>query len=228
MLATRHDRLNALAQLNNASTYLEIGVLHGNTFRGVDIPYKVAVDPHFRFDVDKYTDENTIFHSVTSDEFFAEHAQQHGKFDLIFLDGLHTFEQTFRDFCASLSFAHDKTIWVIDDTLPTGPLSAHPNHTLISAIRVLLRIKDRRWTGDVFKVVFAIRDFFPQFSYATFNRSGQTVVWLEPRQGFAPRWNSLSKIRRLGYRAFLKAKAELRIAPPLEIIGLIKRGLKQD
>ncbi|NEP71306.1 MAG: class I SAM-dependent methyltransferase [Okeania sp. SIO2G4] len=51
-----------------------------------------------------------VFLEVSSDEFFRSYAKEFESFDLIYLDGLHTFEQTFRDFCAFLAVAHSKTI----------------------------------------------------------------------------------------------------------------------
>ena len=204
VLTKRFQRLNALGNIISASTYLEIGVFQGTTFTKVDIPYKVGVDPKFQFNINDYANENTIFHEVTSDLFFSTLASKHSEFDLIYLDGLHTFEQTFRDFCASIRYSHSNTIWLIDDTHPSSWLAANPNGLLVRGLNKLFRTKDRRWMGDVFKVVFAIHDFFPQFSYATFPGHGQTVIWLETRKNFTPTWNSLEKISRFGYQDFLK------------------------
>jgi len=198
------ERLNALANIISASTYLEIGVAKGATFTQVVVPYKVGVDPKFQFSVHDHADQNTTFHEVKSDVFFATLASKHGEFDLIYLDGLHTFEQTFRDFCASIRHSHANTIWLIDDTHPSGWLAANRNDRVTRRLRKLFGIKDLRWMGDVFKVVFTIHDFFPQFSYATFPGHGQTVVWLATRKNFAPTWNSLEKISRLGYLDFLR------------------------
>src|SRR4051812_7282923 len=108
----RFERLNALAKIISASTYLEIGVAKGETFTRVDVPYKVGVDPKFRFNTSECSDENVIFYEVTSDLFFSELASEHGPFDLIFLDGLHTFKQTFQDFCASIRYSHANTVWL--------------------------------------------------------------------------------------------------------------------
>ncbi len=174
----------------------------GYTFTKVDVPYKVAVDPNFILNINDYANMQTIFHEVTSDLFFSELASRHGEFDLIYLDGLHTFEQTFRDFCASIKYSHAGTIWLIDDIYPSSMLAANPNFQVTTLIRKLFRIKDNRWMGDVFKVVFTIHDFFPQYSYATFPDYNQTVVWSETRKDFTPTWNSLGKISHFGYRSF--------------------------
>ena len=225
MLTSRIERLNALADINSASTYLEIGVAKGATFAQVEVPFKVAVDPKFLFDVHHRADQHTIFHEVTSDVFFAKLASDHVDFDLIYLDGLHTFEQTFRDFCASIGHSHDGTIWLIDDTCPSGWLAANRNRRVTRGVRKFLRIRDRAWMGDVFKVVFAIHDFFPQFSYATFPRRGQTVVWRASRKSFTPTWNSFERISRLGYRDYLRLRdSHMRIMEAPAILESVRNS----
>ena len=201
-----YERLNKLAKLNSASRYLEIGLAGGKTFFSVDVPYKVGVDPISRIDQEDTLTGETFCLEMTSDVFFSTKAQEHGLFDLIYIDGLHTFEQTFRDFCCSLRFSHNKTIWLLDDTVPTSWLCAHPDHLFVQRIRKMLRIHKRDWMGDAYKVVLAIHDFFPQFSYATFPIGGQTIVWTETRNLFKPTWNSLEKITRLGYREFIQCQ----------------------
>ncbi|MEI2419775.1 class I SAM-dependent methyltransferase, partial [Arthrospira platensis SPKY2] len=143
------------------------------------------------------------FIEVTSDEFFRNHANSFQPFDLIYLDGLHTFEQTFRDFCATLSCTHSKTIWLIDDTCPESYAQAQSSHQRCVKIKQFSGEKNKSWMGDVFKVVAAIHDFFPQYSFATFPNHGQTVVWKNWRTNFQPKWNCLETISRLDYSDFL-------------------------
>ncbi len=145
-------------------------------------------------------------HEVTSDHYFTEIANGSEPFDLIYLDGLHTFEQTFRDFCASLRYSHERTIWLVDDTMPVSFLASFRNPRLARWVRMRLGIKNKSWMGDVYKVVFAIHDFFPQFSYATLDHPGQTVLWMETRRNFGPSWSSLAAITNLGYRDYLRLK----------------------
>src|SRR3990172_10171866 len=124
----RHSvrRINRIAEFLSARSYLEIGISKGNTFHALDFPRKVAVDPAFRFATEDYRKPGVSFFEIPSDEYFTRHAAGE-KFDIIFLDGLHVFQQTLRDFCNSLSCAHDKTVWLIDDVLPSDELSALPD-----------------------------------------------------------------------------------------------------
>lgn len=203
IIENRSDSLNLLASINQASRYLEIGVCEGTTFNEINVENKVAVDPKFRFNTNQYATEKVLFLEVTSDEFFRNHAKGLQNFDLIYLDGLHTFEQTFRDFCASLSFANSKTIWLIDDTCPGSYAQAQSSLQRCVQIKQFSGENNQNWMGDVFKVVAAIHDFFPQYSFATFPNHGQTVVWKNWRTDFKPIWNCLETISRLDYSDFI-------------------------
>ncbi len=214
-------RLNALAQLNNAQSYLEIGVDRGNTLMDVSIPDKTAVDVKFRFDIQNEAAAGHLFFEMTSDLFFTREAR-HQKYDLLLIDGLHTFEQTLRDFTNSLSCAHDKTIWVIDDTVPCDVFSSLTNHLQAHRYRDeagLTPKHGKAWHGDVFKLVFALHDFFPMFSYRTVLNPGnpQTVIWRQPRTPFKPLFNSLETISRLTYFDFKEQFDVLRVADDAQI-----------
>jgi predicted O-methyltransferase YrrM len=94
-------RLNRLAAALGARSYLEIGVMTGGTFERVQVAERTAVDPAFQFDISGHADDATIFAEMTSDEFFSG-LPAAKSYDLIFIDGLHTFEQAYRDLCNSI------------------------------------------------------------------------------------------------------------------------------
>ncbi|HEX4080354.1 MAG TPA: class I SAM-dependent methyltransferase [Rhizomicrobium sp.] len=203
-------RINRLARMLAAQNYLEIGVQRGRTFCFVNIPEKIAVDPAFKFDTSARPG-NEQFFSLTSDEWFTQFA--HGKlFDVIFIDGLHEFGQAFRDFCNSFFVSHPRTIWLIDDTIPSDIYSAWPDERQSVELRrnELERIVGtkvpKRWSGDVFKLVIAIHDYFPLLSYCTIMDGGkpQTVVWRQARPKFEPLVGSLEAVSRLTYFEFRK------------------------
>ncbi|GEM_PF-567943 len=208
-LKIRSSRLNTLASINQSSSYLEIGVHKGQTFKEIKVEKKVAVDPKFLLNQNEYDSKNVVFLEITSDEFFRNFAKDFPEFDLIYLDGLHCFEQTYRDFCASIACAHSKTIWLIDDTCPGSYAQAQSSHQLAKRLKQLSGEKDGSWMGDVFKVVAAIHDFFPQYSFATFPDHGQTVVWKKWRTDFQPKWNNLEMISRLEYADFVELQGTL-------------------
>lgn len=210
LVNSRHYRLNRFASINSAKSYLEVGVANGATFFRVDAKAKTAVDPAFRFDQQQRQAEGLLFFETTSDQYFSDIVKPSDKFDLIYLDGLHTFEQTFRDFCASIPHSHERTIWLIDDTVPINMASAYADQGRFRAVKRALNEASPAWMGDVYKVVFAIHDFFPQYRFATFSSGhGQTAVWHSTRKGFSPRWNSMEAISRLDYGDFLMARDQM-------------------
>jgi hypothetical protein len=210
-------RIKQIAQHVGARSYLEVGVNRGRTFHGLDFERKVAVDPSFKFDVADYRREGVEFHQMPSDEYFSRHALPQ-KFDVVFLDGLHTFQQTFRDFCNSLACAHDRTVWLIDDVLPIDVYSAWPIQAEAVRFRKNAGGEGAAWHGDVFKVVFAIHDFFSTFSYVTLRGQGnpQALVWKAPRADFSPLFDSMETIERLGYFDLLKRRDILNIKPEVD------------
>ncbi|MGD1713243.1 hypothetical protein [Dapis sp. BLCC M172] len=209
IMKSSRDRLNQLAIINQSSNYLEIGVCQGATFNAINIKNKVAVDPKFKFNINKYANNNIVFLEVNRENFFRNYAKRFEPFQLIYLDDVHTFELTFRDFCASLSFANTNTIWLINNTCPGSYAQAQPSYQNCARLKNFSQEKGGAWMGDVFKVVAAIHDFFPQFSFATFPDHGQTVVWNKWRKDFQPKWNSLETISRLEYLDFVEVQETL-------------------
>lgn len=215
-------RLRQLAKVNDSRSYLEVGVADGGTFLHIDFDLKHAVDPRFRFDTRIHETGTTQFYETTSDDFFLYFAQKDRTYDLIFLDGLHTFEQTFRDFCSSQAHCHDNTIWLIDDVFPSDPFSAVSNETKSRRFRKLQHGSGKGpWHGDVFKTVFAIHDFFPNLSFRTFSGEGnpQTVVVRRPRKDFVPNFDNLGAISRLDYFDFLESRDLLNLASNDEVLA---------
>jgi hypothetical protein len=186
--------------LTGASRYLEVGVYGGATFLNVQLPTKDAVDPAFQFDTAPFATESVRFFPMASNEFFTS-AHPRPQYDIIFLDGLHTFEQTFRDFLVTLPLSHEQTVWLIDDTLPSDPYSALPDQSHSYTERQKAGAPGNPWHGDVYKVVCAIHDFCPNLNFATVVDHGnpQTLVWREPRAGFSPVFGNLEAITRLSY-----------------------------
>jgi len=203
-IAMNHSvrRLSRLAKELWYRSYLEIGVETGATFNNFDIAEKDAVDPHFLFDAKSLARQSIRYFETTSDHFFVN-SHKNKKYDLVFIDGLHTFEQTFRDFCSTLSAIHDQSCVLIDDVCPSDIFSAHPDQKTAYRFRAqhIPGTRDRQWHGDTYKIIFAIHDFFPNLSYRTINSKGnpQAIVWRRPRAAFAPIFNNLERISRLNY-----------------------------
>jgi hypothetical protein len=230
VLANKHSsrRIKMLADSLQARHYLEIGVSKGITFCAVNIEQKTAVDPKFMFDISSIANDNTLFKETTSDEFFSTLAVNH-KYDIIFIDGLHTFEQTYRDLCNSLLHCHEQTVFLIDDTKPNDVYSSIPHHGKAIKYRKNAGINSKQWHGDVFKIVFALHDFHPALNYRTIVGSGntQTLVWRSNNGWRKPLFNSLEKISRLSYFDLLDNIAILRECSEQEAISLCLQEITQ-
>jgi len=210
-LTTYSGRISYLSALNGAKTYLEIGVWGGSTFLPVQIPIKYAVDPYFVFDIKKHKKEGTYFLEITSDNFFKKMDSgdisitendviEKNKFDIIFIDGYHTFEQSLKDFENSLRYSHEKTLWLIDDTVPSDAYSALPNPEMSRYKRKLAGLERGDWHGDVYKTIFAIHDNHPEISYCTLmGGNPQTILWKAPKSERVPVFSSKFEINLTDY-----------------------------
>ena len=54
-------RINRLAEMLSAKSYVEIGVQSGTTFLDVNVPQRTAVDPNFAFDFTPYIRSSVSF-----------------------------------------------------------------------------------------------------------------------------------------------------------------------
>jgi hypothetical protein len=196
-------RMNALAKQLGCRRYLEVGVFEGTTFHDVDIEERTAVDVAFAFDIKPLENERTRFFSQKSDDFFdAEPIQP--PYDLVFIDGLHRFEQVVRDLSNALLRTHARSAIILDDTVPEDAYSAYRDGPASGQFRKIDRMPEiRGWQGDVYKTVFYIHDFLPGLNYRTITSEGnpQTLVWRAKGTKRTPVFNDLERISRLSYFA---------------------------
>ena len=93
-----YERINYLSKINTSEYYLEIGVDNGFTFTQVDISHKTGVDPHFFPDsttILKKSRSGGTLRQTTSDDFFLSIPADY-IYDFVFIDGLHTWDQTYQ------------------------------------------------------------------------------------------------------------------------------------
>jgi hypothetical protein len=194
------NRLNRLAKALGARSYLEIGVEQGWTFDLVKVAERTAVDLTFDLDMDDYPSETTTFAEMSSDEFFAD-LPASKQFDLIYVDGLHTFEQTYRDLCNCLLHSHLRTAILVDDTLPSDVYSSLRDEEQALAFREATGDDGSAWHGDTYKVVFAVHDFHLGLDYRTIVGAGnpQTLIWRSNAGKRKPLLDSMEAISRLTY-----------------------------
>lgn len=169
--------LNHLATTHGLERYLEIGVQNpANNFDLIKCPNKMGVDPEIKNEFRSGLDgESRILYGVESDSFFQNVSNKsvpgfypYFVWDLIFIDGLHEYDQVKRDFENSLEFLRENGFIVIHDVMPANePGTRVPRET-------------KQWWGDVFKLVFQLPGY-KGIDFCTFPFDhGCCLVWKDP------------------------------------------------
>lgn len=187
----RSEVIQSILSVLPGKSYLEIGVNRGTTFFEVVADRKVAVDPNFLFDFadegSKAENAHCTFHQMTSDDYFSQILNK-DRFDLIFLDGLHTYEQTLRDLMNATVSINEDGIIVIDDIIPSTYIASISDLDESQRLSIAVGNTDPSWMGDVYRLAFFVETFMPAFSYATVGENhGQMVLWRKPRNNVLER-----------------------------------------
>lgn len=178
----RHEVIQPFLDLKEKASYLEIGVAKGETFHEIKAYRKVGVDPAFQFDISQYTSPEVALFNMTSDKFFAKAAMVN-KYDVIYIDGLHTAEQTLRDLINAQTYLASDGVIIVDDVWPNSFVAAVKSLDMNRAIRQSLHIEDPAWMGDVFKLLYFIEVFMQPFTYHIVKENyGQAVLWRQVRE----------------------------------------------
>ena len=148
---SRMEIIQKIINQNNFKKYLEIGCDQDENFSKIRVENKVGVDP---------LRGGTI--RSTSDEFFKSN---NDKFDIIFLDGLHTYNQTIKDINNSLEHLNSNGIIIIHDCLPK---------------KIWNQIVPRmygHWNGDVWKAIVESRTLSDIDTYTCVADHGLGVIF---------------------------------------------------
>ena len=129
----RWELINNIILNNNYQDYLEIGCFNDDCFKKILCKNKIGVDP---------VKGGTI--RKTSDDFFKGNEIF---FDIIFIDGLHEYDQVKKDITNSLKFLKNGGTILCHDSLPEQYLE----QTVPYSIGI--------WVGDVWKTIVEFRTF---------------------------------------------------------------------
>lgn len=156
-IVNRTTIVQRFIDMNRAQRYLEIGVERGTNFLQIRAPLKVAVDPAFKIPGGVRMIEGEHFVETTSDEFFAQHTNLlEGKVDVVFIDGLHTYEQALKDVENALDILSEGGVIVMHDCLPTSEAEACKYESEAKAHPEFRNA----WTGDVFRAIMDLRSSY--------------------------------------------------------------------
>ena len=127
----RWDLIEHLDNKYKFSNYLEIGCNDDELFSRIKIKNKIGIDPVIGGNM-----------KITSDDFFMQNKL---KFDCVFIDGLHIYDQVKRDIVNSSEFLNDNGFILVHDCLPRSISNqAVPRYKLT-------------WNGDVWKAIVDLR-----------------------------------------------------------------------
>jgi hypothetical protein len=127
----RWELINEIIKKKKYSNYLEIGCFDNECFSKIEIINKVGVDPLKGGTIKK-----------TSDEFFKSNEE---KFDIIFIDGLHEYDQVKKDIINSIEFLNEDGTIMCHDSLP----EKYSDQTVPYSLGT--------WVGDVWKAIIEFR-----------------------------------------------------------------------
>jgi len=127
----RWDVVNLIIKKYKFNNYLEIGCDEDQLFSKVEIKNKIGVDPKSGGNL-----------RLTSDKFFEKNDKY---FDIVFIDGLHEYDQVINDIENSLKYLNKEGFILIHDCLPR-----ELSHQAVPRYRHF-------WNGDVWKAIVKFR-----------------------------------------------------------------------
>jgi hypothetical protein len=165
MKPSQYDRIQIIQKVIDrigADNYLETGVFNGDCFLEIRCPRKTAVDPVPKIPLKQrlkrwHKNLRIKIRATTSDDFFSS-LEPGARFDVIFIDGLHTCAQALRDVENSLRFLNDGGVILMHDCNPGFAAAAHPAGSLAEAAALNLPGWNGEWTGDVWKTICLLRN----------------------------------------------------------------------
>ncbi len=206
----KHIHLNRIALINafvnktlqrkGVCNYLEIGCGSNSNFNSIPLQneYKVGVDPDTSRNGGKILKQ-------TSDEFFSQNKRV---FDVIFIDGLHEYEQCQKDAINSLKFLDNGGTILFHDLIPLDWKTEN-----------VPRI-NQNWTGDVWKVALELSNSSGlNFSIANCD-SGVGILSKSNSDYIYNKMNH--QIKDYNFKNFLKHREKLPIEDPFQILKKIK------
>jgi len=132
--------INSIISKYKFKSYLEIGVRDPReNFNEIKCDFKHGVDP---------APIKPVKFKMISDEFFKNHVNNQ-KYDVIFVDGLHTAEQSYKDVKNSINCLTDQGFIVMHDCNP--PTEYHTR-----SYDEYLKTRGQ-WNGDVFKAFIKLK-----------------------------------------------------------------------
>lgn len=127
--------------------YFEIGSCSGDSLCLSKSP-SVAVDPYYQLNKDPVGEKDfCLLFQETSDHFFRKTLPNFPNFEceLGFIDGMHLFEYSLRDFINLAKISADSSLFIFHDPLPWSYEMATRDYNSLP--------QGSAWTGDIWKLI---------------------------------------------------------------------------
>ena len=173
-LPNRTKILKEIIALKNYSSYLEIGCDLDENFSKIDLKNKIGVDP-----------KSGGTHRMTSDEFFLINKK---KFDLIYIDGLHTYEQAINDIKNSIKALNNNGVIILHDCLPK---------------KIWNQLVPRmygHWNGDVWKAIVEARTWKDFETFTLIADHGLAIIQNKPNSNIL--LDEIKKFKKLTFKQY--------------------------
>ena len=151
---SRLEIIKKIINLNNYKEYLEIGCDNDYVFSQIKLDDKIGIDPVSGGNIRK-----------TSDDFFLSNDK---KFDIIFIDGLHQYDQIKKDIENSLKFLNSGGVIILHDCLPS------------SYFQQAIPRSQFKWTGDIWKAIVEMRTKEHLDTYTCYADMGLGIIFNRP------------------------------------------------
>lgn len=124
------------------------------------------MDPDFKFNpftkiknvIKDAANLRNRYYATTSANFFRVHEKEDGEpFDVIFVDGLHTYEQSLADVVTGLNFLNERGTILIHDCNPPSAAAAVESRSREEVARAEPEGEQGPWCGDVWKTIVDLR-----------------------------------------------------------------------
>ena len=196
ILFNRVSFIIAATQKFSGCRYLEIGCDNNICFKSIPVINKIGVDPNRGGNI-----------KVTSDNFFKNNKN---RFDVIFIDGLHIYEQCRRDVINALKVLDKNGYIFLHDMTPRN--WAEEN---------VPRLKNTLWTGDIWKVAIELSktkgiDFFvinADMGVGALRKKEENIVYHD----------DFENLKDLKFKDFLNLNESINYIDPKEGIKIIKK-----
>jgi len=224
---TRIELIQRAVHRLSAVRYLEIGVSDGDCFTRVSVATKIGVDPIAPAPLvtSEIKKPGTSYYRLTSDQFFQLEAPRvlREKVDVVFVDGLHTFDQAYRDCVSAVTYLAPDGILLVHDCLPTSEAEARVAASYEEVRALSGPDWNLDWTGDTWKAIVKLRASHSDLETRVLNCDhGVAVVYRGPNQ------SNLSlnpeQIGSMTYADLARDKKRLLgVCPPRHLFGVLER-----